>query len=147
MGKVYLQLSDYDLAFYLYEEALLLLTTIFRKDHDMVLTCLTSLAMAKAQKGELDNALQILQGCLRSQNSRFGVLSRASIETVGLSGFLYARHGDFENALKCLFTVRKWQKSHLPEKHPALLISKESIRAIEAKLGTNKVSTVAKVWV
>lgn len=147
MGKVYLEQSDFDLSFYLYEEALLLLTTIFRKDHDMVLTTLTSLAMAKAQKGELDSALQILQGCLRSQNSRFGVLSPASIETVGLSGFLYARHGEFENSLKCLLTVRKWQKGNLPEKHPALLRSRECIKAIEAKLGGANKSAIAKVWV
>lgn len=147
MGKVYLELSDFNLSFYLYEEALLLLTTIFRTDHDMVLTCLASLAMAKARKGQLDNALQILQGCLRSQNSRFGMLSSASMETVGLSSYLYARNGDYESALKCLFTVRKWQKANLPEKHPALLKSKEVIKALEAKLGTNKVSTVAKVWV
>jgi hypothetical protein len=46
-----------------------------------------------------------------------------------------------------MFNVRKWQKSHLLEKHPALLNSKKGIKAIEAKLGTNKVSTVAKLWV
>lgn len=147
MGKVYMEQSDFDLSFNLYEEALLLLTTIFRKDHDMVLTCLASLAMAKACKGEPQNAIPILQGCLRSQNSRFGVLSPASMETAGLSSCLYARVGDYDNAVKSLLVVRKWQKANLADRHPALIKSKEIIKALEAKLGRNKDAFGTKVWV
>jgi len=137
MGRIYLHTDDNELALYVYEEALLLETTIFRKDHDFVLATLTSLAIAKAAREDFGNALQILQGCLRSQNNRFGVLSTECMETVGLSSYIYARMGDFESALKCLETVRKWQKVNLPENHTALLKSDYCQKALAAKLGKN----------
>jgi len=145
MGKVYVETSDNEIASYLYEEALLLETAIFRKDHDLVLTTLTSLAMAKAQKEHFGKALQILQGCLRSQNNRFGVLSAESMNTVGLCSCFHARQGDYENALKCLLTVRKWQKAHLAENHTALMKSKQMQKAIEAKLLGKKKKTTFSV--
>lgn len=147
MGKVYLETSEDELALYLYEEALLLETTVLRKDHDFVLMTLTSLAVAKAQNGQFSKALQILQGCLRSRNTRFGVLSAESMETVGLNSYVYARKGDLENALKCLLTVRKWQKANLAENHTALLKSRQCQKAIEAKLGENEASSVSNVWI
>ena len=141
MGKVYVETSDNEIASYLYEEALLLETAIFRKDHDLVLTTLTSLAVAEAQKEHFGKALQILQGCLRSQNNRFGVLSAESMNTLGLCSCFHARQGDYENALKCLLTVRKWQKGNLAENHTALMKSKQMQKAIEAKLGKKKKTT------
>ena len=108
MGKVYLDLAEFDLSLHAYEEAVLLLTSVYSKDHDMVLSCLSSLAVAKSQKGDLDHGLQILKGCLRSQNNRFGEMSAASIETIGLIGYLHAKKGEFGAALKHLSSVRKW---------------------------------------
>jgi tetratricopeptide (TPR) repeat protein len=147
MGKVYLELSEFDLSFCAYEEALLMLTSIFSKDHEMVLACLSSLAIAKSQKGNISHALQILHGCLRSQNSRFGEWSPASIETVGLIGYLHAKNGELHAAIKYLSTVRKWQKVNLNAQHPSLLKTKESIRMLESRLGIIRSPSVAKVWV
>lgn len=147
MGKVHFETSDDELALNVYEEALLLLTTFFRKDHDFVLAMLRSLAIAKAQTGQYGNALLILQGCLRSQNSRFGVLSSASMETVGLSSYIHARNGDLEDALKCLLTVRKWQEANLDENHTALLKSKMCQKALEAKIGKNRGFGMTKIWI
>ncbi len=147
MGKVYLELAEFDLSLHAYEEAVLLLTSVFSKDHDMVLSCLSSLAVAKSQKGDLDHGLQILQGCLRSQNNRFGEMSTASIETVGLIGCLHAKKGEFGAAIKNLSIVRKWQKIHLSPQHHSSQKIKESIKLLENRLGIVRSPSVAKVWV
>ena len=147
MGKVYLELAEFDLSIQAYEEAVLLLTSVFSKDHDMVLSCLSSLAVAKSQKGDYDHGLQILQGCLRSQNNRFGEMSAASIETVGLISSFHAKKGEFGAALKHLSFVRKWQKLHLSPQHQSSLRTKESIKVLENKLGIVRSPSVAKVWV
>jgi len=130
MGKLYLEQTDYDLAYYVYEEALLLQTTIFRKDHEVVLASLTSLALAKARNVQLTKALQILKGCLRSQNVRFGADSMASVDTTGLMGYLYGRQKNFDEALKCLNKVEKWQSTRLSPSHPAM----QATRAAASKL-------------
>ena len=143
-GRLYLERSDSDLAVSMFEEALLLQTRIFGKDHDMVLVSRMSLGVAKQQNGDLNNAQQIFLGCLRSQDKRFGPMSPAAIETLGLSGCLYAKQGDFEHALNCFSLVRKWQKSNLSENHPAVRRSREIVRAIEAnKQGPGG----GKIWI
>lgn len=147
MGKVHLELAEFDLSLHAYEEAVLLLTSVFSKDHDMVLSCLSSLAVAKSQKGDLGHGLQILQGCLRSQNNRFGEMSAASIETVGLIGYLHAKKGEFGAALRHLSVVRKWQKINLSPQHQSSLRTKDSIKLLENKLGIVRTPSVAKVWV
>ena len=148
MCTVYLATSDNELAVKMSEEALMLATTIFRMNHDFVLSTLRSLSVTKAQIGQYGNALLILQGCLRSQSSRFGVLSAESMETVGLSAYMYARNDDFDDALKCLLTVRQWQRVNLPENHTALLKSKICQKALEARTGKNVSGFgVTKVWI
>lgn len=142
MGKLYLDRGDFDLAYYVYEEALLLQTTIFRKDHDLVLASLMCLALTKARDDQVTKALQILQGCLRSQNTRFGKESAPSINSIGLMGYMYERLDCHEDALKCLTTVKKWQKTHLPATHESLRKTKETIHRIEEVLGKN-----VSVWV
>jgi hypothetical protein len=91
-GEALPEKPDYDLAYFVYEEALLLQTTLW--DHDVVLVSLTSLALASA-----DNQLklQILTGCLRSQNVRWDN-SVASIDTTSLMGYLYAREENYDEA-------------------------------------------------
>lgn len=134
MGKLYLEQPDYDLTYFVYEEALLLQTTVFHKDHDIVLASLTSLALAKAQNNQLKKALQILTGCLRSQNVRFGTNSVASIDTTGLMGYLYAREENYDEALKCLVKVKKWQSARLPASHSALEATNEAIQKLEESI-------------
>jgi tetratricopeptide (TPR) repeat protein len=135
MGKLYLEQPDYDLAYFVYEEALLLQTTVFRKDHDIVLAGLTSLALAKAQNGqELKTALQILTGCLRSQDMRFGTNSVPSIDTTGLMGYLYARDENYDEALKCLVKVKKWQSARLPASHSSLQATSEFVKKLEESI-------------
>ena len=136
MGKLYLEKADYSLAYYVYEEALLLQTTIFRKDHELVLASLQNLALTRAHDSQNKKALQILQGCLRSQNTKFGKESKESIETVAMMGYLYARLNCHEDALKCFTTVRKWQKANLPGAHPSVQKIKASINEMEQALGT-----------
>jgi len=142
MGKLYLEQGDCDLAYYVYEEALLLQTTIFRKDSDLVLSSLMNLALAKAKNSQVKKALQILQGCTRSQNARFGPDSARAKETVGLMGFLYAREKSYEEALRCFRAIKKWQKNHLPPNHPSIQKTKEMIRSVEKSIGAD-----ISVWI
>lgn len=142
MGKLHLEQGDCDLAYYVYEEALLLQTTIFRKDSDLVLSSLTNLALAKAKNSQVKKALQILQGCTRSQNARFGPDSARAKETVGLMGFLYAREKSYEEALRCFRAIKKWQKNHLPPNHPSIQKTKEMIRSVEKSIGAD-----ISVWI
>ncbi len=107
---------------------------MFRKDHDIVLAGLTSLALAKAQNKQLKKALQILTGCLRSQNVRFGTNSVASIDTTGLMGYLYAREENFDEALNCLVKVKKWQSARLPASHSELEATNEAIKKLEESI-------------
>lgn len=153
MGKLYLQRADHDLSLYLYEESLLLQTSIFRKDHHMVLATLKSLALTKMRAGDVENGILILQGCLRSQSAKFGKNSPETTETVGLCGFLHAKINQYEESLQCFLQVRKWQKGNLPSGHPALKESKELIKTVEtvacSRDMTHKSSsgTSPKVWV
>lgn len=135
IGKLYLERQDYDLAYFVYEEALLLQTTVFRKDHDIVLNGLTNLALAKVKTRHVQKAVQILQGCLRSQNSRFGPQSASAVETTGLIGHLYASEAQYEEALQCWKTVKKWQKTQLPANHAAAIQTRAAIDKAEHTIG------------
>lgn len=142
MGKLYLERGDCDLAYFVYEEALLLQTTIFPKDHELVLESLVSLALTRARENQPQKALQILQGCLRSQNVRYGKDSIETIDTLGYLGYLYEHLDCQEDALKCLAAVKKWQKLNLPPGHPALRKTREAVKRLEDAIG-KKVS----VWI
>lgn len=133
MGELYLDRNDSELAIYLYEEALLFQTSIFPKDHPSVLLTLSSLAIAKVRNGDLDNAIHILQGCLRGQTTKYGKNSSHAVNTIGLLGILYARIHSYEESLQCFVQVRKWQKLNLlvPTPHPALRESKDLIKVVE----------------
>jgi len=142
MGKLHIEEVEYNEAYYVYEEALLLQTSIFRKDHELVLSSLQSLAIARAHDS-MKKAIQILQGCLRSQNTRFGKDSPESIETIAMMGFLYEALECNTDALKRLTTVRKWQKANnLPNDNPAVEKTRRAMARIEERLGKN-----ASAWI
>ena len=134
MGKVYFEWLALDMAMQAYEEAVLMLTSIFSKYHDMVLACLCSLAMVKSHKGEYRHSLQILNGSLRSQNQRLGELSLSSIETIGLISYVSAKNEKYDDALKYSNIVLKWQQSNLNETHPAFVRTKEAIKMLGKKI-------------
>jgi tetratricopeptide (TPR) repeat protein len=144
MGKLYLEQENYHLSFFVNEEALLLQTTAFPKDHDIVLRSLDSIAYARAREGDYEKAIHLYRGILRSQDARFGPYSKESMGTTKLMGILLIKEEDYEEALKCFTTLLKWQKARLPNNDPELQQSKEYIRNIEKYLdGVDQVS----VWV
>jgi hypothetical protein len=143
-----------------------LLTTVFPKDHEVVLASLGNLAFAKAKNAEIKKAmqvrvdisnsvrtlfalsnswpfcLQIYSSIQRSQTAKYGPESAEVIETTGLMGILHWRHYDHDEALKCLSTVLTWQKTHLKQSNPALRRTKDLIRkVVEAVQGE------ASVWI
>jgi tetratricopeptide (TPR) repeat protein len=142
MGKLYLERGDYDLSYFVYEEALLLQTTIFRKDHDLVLESLMSLALTRARENLPEKALQILQGCLRSQTARYGKDSFQTMDALGYISYLHEYLKCPEDALKCLSVVKKWQKLNLPPGHPSLRKSRETLKRLEEAIGKN-----VSVWI
>jgi tetratricopeptide (TPR) repeat protein len=135
MGRVYVERGDFDLACHVYEEALLLQTTMCAKDTDVVLETLTNLALAKTKDGNMKKGLQILHGCVRSKNSRFGHGSKTAMDTIGIMGYLYVQQKQYPDAMKCLSTVRKWQKANLPVDNSSYQQTKELVDSIEDALG------------
>jgi tetratricopeptide (TPR) repeat protein len=164
MGKIYLKKADFDLAYFVYEEAclvrpcfcdsvfpclmlahrlttLLLLrtltqlqTTSFRKDHAIVLVSLGNMALAKAKGEDYRKASQIFSSILRSQEAKFGAQSRHTIETIGMIGFIRMKELKLDDALKRLKTVKDWQERNLPSSHPAKSMTKATIQAVEEVL-------------
>lgn len=133
LGKLYLERKDYSMAVFVYEEALLLRTTSFRKDHDIVLSSLSNLAYAKAKEGKSENALKLYEGLLRSQETRFGPNSHQAAETTGLMASVYIKMRKYEEAKVCLRKVITWQEAHLPPGHPFLRHSRLSYKKLEEK--------------
>lgn len=140
MGKLYMERSEWDLASTVYEEALLLRTSILRKDEAIVLDSMTSLAVAKARFGDMKHALQILHSCTKLKNARLGQGSPSSIETIGLMGYLYMKTEKTEDAGRCLSAVKRWQKANLAPDHPSVL----QTNAINTVL---QESLIEEVWV
>lgn len=138
MGKVYLEKNDYDMSFYAYEEALMLQTLSFKKDHNAVLLSLGNIAFARAKKGEKSKALQIYSCVHRAQIGRFGSDSREAVETIGLMSVLYIQQGNFNDAIKCLFQVLNWQKANLNEHHLAIRNTKRTIRKLKHAVDKNR---------
>lgn len=139
MGKVYIKRGDYDLAISVYEEALLLLTSIFPKDNEMVLGSRASLALAWAFNDQPQKAIKILNSVFRCQVERFGPGTVEVIETTGVIGNLHFGLGNYEDALKCFTPVLKWQKAHLRGNHPSYEKTKVFMKKIK--------NTIKTVWV
>ncbi len=142
MGRIYLEQGSPHLACEVYEEALLLQSTIFRKDNEDVMQSLMNLSIAHARAGHSKKALHILHGCVRSTNQRYGPMSAPSMETIGFMGYIYMKRNEFTDSSKCLTSVKMWQKDHLVENHPAI----EQTRDMLAALG-DVISKGDKLWV
>lgn len=142
MGRIYLEQGNAKSACEVYEEALLLQTTIFRKDTEDVMQSLLNLSIGHARAGHSKKALQILHGCVRSTNQRYGPMSASSMELIGLMGYLYMKRNDFTDSSKCLTNVKMWQKDHLVEHHPAVEQTKDML----ATMG-EVISKGDKLWV
>jgi tetratricopeptide (TPR) repeat protein len=131
MGKVYLRKGDYDLAYFVFEEACLMQTASFRKDHEIVLISLDNMARVQAKNGNQAEALRIFTSLARSQEARYGADSDACIETMGMKGVAHFKLLEFEEALECMHRVSCWQKKHLIFCHPANMVTKEKIKQIQ----------------
>ena len=105
--------------------------TAFKKDHDIVLSTLGSMALTKTKNGNFEKAAQLYESILRSQETKLGQTSQDAIETAGMLGFVHIKQVDFEVALQKLKTVDSWQKANLPTSHPAIRMTKDTIVAIE----------------
>ena len=130
MGRIYLEQGTANLACEVYEEALLLQSTIFRKENEDVMQSLLNLSIAHARAGHSKKALQILHGCVRSTNQRYGPMSAPSMETIGFMGYIYMKRNELTDSSKCLTSVRLWQKDHLVENHPAIEQTKDMLAAL-----------------
>jgi tetratricopeptide (TPR) repeat protein len=131
MGKVYLRKGDYDLSYFVFEEACLMQTSAFRKDHDIVLTSLDNMARVHAKNGNQAEALRIFTSLSRSQESRFGVESEAYIETIGMKAITHFKLLEFDEALDCMNKVSVWQKKKMPLSHPVIRSTSDMIKQIK----------------
>jgi len=131
MGKVYLACDDYDMACTLYEKALMLHTSAFNKDHDVILEGLGNVAFAKVKRGEKNNALQIYRKMHNSLVAKFGSQSREAAEIIGLMSTIHMQQFNYKSAEKCLNDVLHWQTSNLDEHHPAISNTRFTIEKLK----------------
>jgi len=133
MGRVYLREGDHDLAYFVFEEACLMQTSIFRKDHDAVLNSLDNMGRAHAKNGNYFEALRIFTSLHRSQEARFGPNSKVCIETLGMMGIAHFKLLDYEEAEKYLTKVAKWQidTGKMNEDHSSVKRTTEHLNQIK----------------
>jgi len=117
IGKIHLEQGKFEKSYYVYEEALLLQTTVFRQSCPMVLESLGNIAYAKAKSGDLKKAVSIYKGILRSQASSHGEGSREYSETMGLLGYLHVQIKDNEKAETYFTSALAWQEKELDANH------------------------------
>jgi len=142
MGKLYSEKQDWNTSFFVYDEALALQSTAFRKESPLVLQSIGNLAYARAKHGDVKKALHLYTDILSAQETVNGAESREYAETMGVLGFLYSKNEDYEAALTHLSAAHKWQLDNMDSTtHPACLHTKEAILAVEKNLKG------ASVWV
>jgi len=130
MGKIYLERKNYEMAYRMLEEALMVQTSTFRKNHDCILTSLGNIAFARGKEGQTTKALQVYKTLFRMQVEKFGTMSCEAIETKGLKSVLHIQLGQYKDAHRCLKEVLKWQHCHLDKHHPALTNTKNTIQKL-----------------
>jgi tetratricopeptide (TPR) repeat protein len=139
MGRVYLKKKEYQLSYSCFEEAFVLQSTTFPKDHDIALYSLKSMALVLAKNHQLSEALPILHNML----SLLPSTGNDFIEVMGLIGLLQAKDLEFEKSSESLQKVLAWQKSHLFMSSPdKIALTQQIIERVEA-LDDGKVS----IWV
>eukprot|EP00980_Cylindrotheca_fusiformis_P000292 scaffold66_cov115-Cylindrotheca_fusiformis.AAC.24 len=142
MGKLYIEQGLYTLAYSVFEEAFMLQTSAFPKDHDIVLSTLTSMALVLAKNDQFLEALPVFQNIMRHHERRFGTKSEEYIEMMGMIGCINAKILDFEEAAKSLSKVLKWQKKRLSKSDPKRRMTKRALETVE-DISKGKVS----IWV
>ena len=100
------------------------------------------MALTNTKSSHYKKAAQIYSSILRSQESKFGCDSQQAVETAGMLGYVYIKEVEFEDALKHLQKVEKWQKTNLPSSHPAIRMTIDTIQAIKKCM-----SGTASVWI
>mmetsp|Transcript_27335 Transcript_27335/g.75360 ORF Transcript_27335/g.75360 Transcript_27335/m.75360 type:complete len:875 (-) Transcript_27335:115-2739(-) len=150
MGKLYLERSDYALCNSVYEEALLLQTSIFQRDNPIVIQAYINLAWSKGLSGQSTTALKLLESCVRVQSVSYGEDSSSTVETSGWMAHLYSRVERYNEALALYRKIRQWQKQHLKANtplfhitgpqtstHPSVKMVKDCIKSIEERNASN----------
>jgi len=135
IGKVYLREGYHDLAYFVFEEACLMQTSFFRKDHEIVLCSMDNMARAHAKNGNYAEALPIFTSLSRYQEARFGPNSAVCIETLGMMGIAHFKLLDYEEAEKCMKRVKTWQTHRgMDESHLSVKITTQQINQIKRYL-------------
>jgi len=131
MGKLFLRQGNFEPAFAVFEESLLLLQTT-QSFHAQMLTSRGNLGFAKAKKGETKRAIQIYSGILRTQELCFGPESKEAMETMGILGYLYKQNQDWQDAMIFLSRVYEWIITTRGDEDMADMI-KESLKKTEGR--------------
>jgi tetratricopeptide (TPR) repeat protein len=142
LGKVFLKRRDYSMATYVYEEAVMIQTSIFSKDHPIILESLGNVAYSKAMANDKTNALEVYKSLLEMQLKQFGEKSRDVFETKALMGILYTQQSNYSVALRYFNEAYEWQKLNLDSNHPALRFSKNVIDQLTSLVNGDNVAFV-----
>jgi len=127
LGKIYQEKKDFKTSVFVYEEALLLQTSVFRQDSLPVLLSLGNISYVKAKSGDLIKAINIYKGLERTFESLHGKESRQYNEILGLLAYLHMQKGENTEAGEYLSSVLVWQQQNLGDKSPYVKHTKESL--------------------
>jgi len=130
MGKIYIERKKYQKAYVMFENALMIQISTFKRSHDCILTTLGSIAFLYVKGGEISKALMLYTSLFAMQIEKFGPMTFEAIETQGLMSMLYIQLGRYQEAQSCLKEVLKWQKLNLDKHHPALTNTNNTIKKL-----------------
>jgi tetratricopeptide (TPR) repeat protein len=141
MAKVYMEAGQCDLGCFMYEEAFLLQTATYGKEHPVVLSSLEGMGLIMIKCGMFTKASQVFKTMLRLQEVRYGPKASQSIETAGMIGMVHYLESDSVEAKKRFQVVEEWQSRSLSSNHP----SKRMISTLISKMKRGK--NDKEVWV
>ncbi|KAL3938310.1 MAG: hypothetical protein SGBAC_006750 [Bacillariaceae sp.] len=131
MGKLYIKQCLFRMSYTVFEEAFVLQSTAYTKEHDIVLSTLKSMAIVLAKNNQFTESLPIFRNMLHHQEERFGKESEHYIETMGMIGCLLAKDLEFEESTGCFKTVIQWQTKHLTNANPKTIMTKKALANVE----------------
>ena len=141
MGKLYLERGDDGMASFVYEEALLLLKTVLRKEHPLVLQSLANLALSKARQGKVRKAIKLLERCRRGLVETYSTSAAPVMETCGWMAHLCAAQNMTVQAQTLYEAVAAWQAAFLPPLHPARVKVQACLQSLQEGSHTTTTTT------
>jgi eukaryotic-like serine/threonine-protein kinase len=123
IGRVYMQLGEYDRAYPLLERALVVREALFGPEHDQVARSLNALATLYQERGEYDAAEQLFRQSLSIDQKLFGERHEKVATSLNNLGLLLVLKGNYDEA-EPLYKESLSITRELPDSDPGKIATK-----------------------